>query len=482
MIKRLKIRLKVIALIGATSAFIGQPTYAQTPEQLKKLDQFIQQNMDKNHIPGLSIAIVNKDQMVFSKGYGKDGTNRSIISTTPFAIASLSKAFTAMAVMQLVEAGKINLDAPVKQYIPSFKMADSRADQITVRQLLNQTSGLSDVVYPELSFKQQPASTQNTIEHLKDVKLDTNPGEKFHYHNPNYHVMARLVEVVSQEKFADYLQKHIFSPLQMTNTSSHHSTLEFQRKVPQGNIFVFGQAVKTNEPNWFIEGSAGLVSTTSDLARWLRLYLNKGEFQGQRIISAQGVETMFSHPANSSYGLGWFVDGQKNVSHSGVFWTYQAEQMILTKEGYGIVILFNSGINAFQDYHTFMQGVSNVLTNQEPELPFMNDALYELLIATFIIVTLILTVFSFRNMKMWVIKHRQKPSWVVISKNIVRLLPLVLLILAPTLLTLISHRVLSWERIFLMAPSVIIWLGIVAFCNLMVVISRTIRLRSRDNF
>lgn len=478
MIKRLKPLVSICLML----AFACIQTHAQIPEQLKPLDQFIQQNIDKNHIPGLSIAIVNKNEVIFSKGYGKDGNNKNIISSTPFAIASLSKAFTAMAVMQLVDAGKINLDAPVKQYIPSFKMADTRADKITVRQFLNQTSGLSDVVYPELSFKQQPASTQNTIDNLKDIELDSNPGEKFHYHNPNYHVMAHLVEVVSQEKFADYLQKHIFTPLQMTHTSNHHSTLEFQRKVPQGNIFVFGQPVKMNEPNWFIEGSAGIVSTTSDLAKWLRLYLNKGEFQGQRLLSEKGIETMFTHPANSSYGLGWFVDAQKNVSHSGVLWTYQAEQMIMTKEGYGIVILFNSGINAFQDYHAFMQGISNILTNKAPESPFMTDSMYELLIATFIIITLILTVFSFRNMKMWVIKHRAKPSWVVISKNIVRLLPLVLLLLTPTLLTLLSHRVLSWERIFLMAPSVIIWLGIVAFCNLMIVVSRSIRLRSRDNF
>lgn len=472
-------RLKITGLVCFVSALVSIQAKAQIDVQLKAIDRFVQKNIDNNHIPGLSIAIVNKNQVIFSKGYGKDGNDRTIISSTPFAIASLSKAFTALAVMQLVEAGKINLDAPVKQYIPSFKMADTRADKITVRQLLNQTSGLSDMVYPELSFKQQPASTQNTIDNLKDVKLDSNPGETFRYHNPNYQVMAHLVEVVSQEKFADYLQKHIFTPLQMTHTSSHHSTLEFQRKVPQGHIFVFGQPVKLNEPNWFIEGSAGLVSTTSDLARWLMLYLNKGEYKGQRLLSEKGIETMFSTPANSRYGLGWFVDAQKNVSHSGVFWTYQAEQMIMTKEGYGIVILFNSGINAFQDYHTFLQGVAEILTNQEPDVPFMNSSIYELLMATFIILTLLLTFMRFRNMKTWVAKHRLKPSWVVTSESIVRLLPLAVLLLAPTLLTLISHRVLSWERIFLMAPSVIIWLGIVALCNLMIVVVRIVNLRKR---
>ena len=471
--------LKRIAGTLLISIFLLSQANAQINAQLKIIDQFIQKNIDKNHIPGLSIAIVDKNQVVFSKGYGKDGNGKAIISSTPFAIASLSKAFTAMAIMQLVEAGKINLDEPIKKYIPSFKMADTRADRITVRQLLNQTSGLSDMVYPELTFKQQPASTLNTIENLKDVKLDSNPGEKFHYHNPNYHIAAHLVEVVSQEKFSDYLQKHIFFPLQMTHTANYHSTLESGKHTPQGNIFLFGQTIKTNEPNWFIEGSAGMVSTTSDLAKWLMLYMNKGEYKGQRLLSEKGIETMFSTPTNGSYGLGWFVDSQKNVSHSGVLWTYQAEQMILTKEGYGIVILFNSGINAFQDYHVFMQGVGNILTNQEAELPFMSSSIYELLMATFIILTLLLTAIRFRNMKMWVAKHRLKPSRVVISKNIVRLLPLFILLLIPTILTLLSKRVLSWERIFLMAPSVIIWLGVVTLCNLIIVTVRVVSLRKR---
>ena len=471
------IRLKIVLAVCFALIFTGAQTKAQTPEQLKKIDQFIQQNIDKNHIPGLSIAIVDKNKVIFSKGYGKDGNNKAIISSSLFAIASLSKAFTAMAVMQLVEAGKINLDTPVKKYIPAFTKADARADQITVRQFLNQTSGLSDVVYPELTFTNQPVSTLNTIENLKDVKLANSPGEKFQYHNPNYHVMAHLVEVVSREKFSDYLQKHIFAPLQMSHTANYSSTVAFKNSLPQGHIFLFGQPKKMNEPNWFIEGSAGMVSTTSDLAKWLMLYLNKGEYKGQRLLSEKGIETMFSNPANSPYGLGWFVDAEKNVSHSGVFWTYQAEQLILTKEGYGIVILFNSGINAFHDYHAFLQGVRNVLVNQEPEFPFMPATIYELLIGTIIILTLILTTYRFRNLKMWLLKNRAKPRWVLVGKNIVRLLPLAFLLLAPTLLTLLSSRALSRERIFLMAPSVIIWLGIVAFCNLLIVVIRTIRLR-----
>lgn len=473
-------KLTFIFLASFTFAFGN--AYAQTPDTFSRINQFIEQNIEKSHIPGLSIAIVDKNKVVFAKGYGKDGNKRAISSNSPFAIASLSKAFTAMAVMQLVEAGKLNLDSPIKQYIPSFKMADSRADQITVRQFLNQTSGLSDMVYPELTFKQQPASTENTIENLKDVELAGNPGEKFRYHNPNYHVAARLVEVASQERFSDYLQKHIFSPLQMTHSSNHHSTLEFRKNLPQGNIFLFGQPLAIHEPNWFIEGSAGMVSTTSDLAKWLMMYLNKGTYNGQKLLSEQGIETMTTKPANSSYGLGWFIDDKKNISHSGVLWTYQAEQMILTKEGYGIVILFNSGINAFQDYHSFLQGVAEILSNQEPTLPFLPNSFYEMLLFAFIIITLGLTVMRFRNLRMWAIKHKAKPSWVVISKSIVRLIPIALFVSTPSILALISQRALSWERIFLMVPSGMIWLGVVAICNLLIVGARIIQLNKRNSY
>lgn len=470
-------KLTFIFLASFTFAFGN--AYAQTPDTFSRINQFIEQNIEKSHIPGLSIAIVDKNKVIFSKGYGKDGNNRAISSNSPFAIASLSKAFTAMAVMQLVEAGKLNLDSPIKKYIPSFKMADSRADQITVRQFLNQTSGLSDMVYPELTFKQQPASLENTIENLKDVVLAGNPGEKFRYHNPNYHVAARLVEVASQEKFSAYLQKHIFAPLQMTHSSNHHSTLEFRKNLPQGNIFLFGQPLAIDEPNWFIEGSAGMISTTSDLAKWLIMYMNKGTYNGQKLLSEQGIETMITKPASSSYGLGWFVDEQKNISHSGVLWTYQAQQMILTKEGYGIVILFNSGINAFQDYHSFLKGVAEILTNQELTLPFLPNSFYEMLLFAFIIITLGLTVMRFRNLRMWAIKHKAKPSWVVISKSIVRLIPIALFVSAPSILALISQRALSWERIFLMVPSGMIWLGVVGICNLLIVAARIIQLNKR---
>lgn len=115
--------------------------------------------------------------------------------TTPVPIASLSKSFTALAVMQLVDDGRVDLDVPVVRYLPEFMMADPRSTRITVRQLLGHTSGMADASFPEKSLP-APSSLQESVAGLREASLSADPGTKFQYHNPNYWVAARLVEVV----------------------------------------------------------------------------------------------------------------------------------------------------------------------------------------------------------------------------------------------------------------------------------------------
>lgn len=129
----------------------NSPAFAQqrVPE---KIDEYIQSRLRSAGIPGLAIAVVYRDSVVMAKGYGVNSNGQPITSNTPFAIASLSKAFTAAAILQLAEKKLVSLDSPVIKYIPSFKLKDARGPHITIRNLLNQTSGLSDKVFPELAF------------------------------------------------------------------------------------------------------------------------------------------------------------------------------------------------------------------------------------------------------------------------------------------------------------------------------------------
>jgi CubicO group peptidase (beta-lactamase class C family) len=146
-----------------------------------KIDRFITYQMSTQHIPELALAITHENQMMYVKGYGKANAQQPVAPQTQFPIASLSKSFTAIAVLQLVEAGQIDLDAPVKQYLPNFTLADTKtADQITIRHLLNHTSGLSDFGFSE-AFLPQPTTNAERVDSLHNARPVAVPGTQFHY-------------------------------------------------------------------------------------------------------------------------------------------------------------------------------------------------------------------------------------------------------------------------------------------------------------
>jgi CubicO group peptidase (beta-lactamase class C family) len=137
-----------VLIVSLTLASLVKPVHAASntgTSDFARIDAYVQAQLDESRMPGLALGIVQGDQVVHLQGFGKaDDSGRAVTPQTPFIIGSTSKSFTALAVMQLVEAGKIQLDAPVRQYLPWFRVADTSASAaITIRQLLNQTSGLS---------------------------------------------------------------------------------------------------------------------------------------------------------------------------------------------------------------------------------------------------------------------------------------------------------------------------------------------------
>ena len=460
--------------------FFTTRTYAQLPSKAQKIDQYIQARLTKSNVPGLAIAVVHNDSLLFSKGYGTTGAKNPITADTPLAIASLSKAFTAMAVMQLVEAGKINVDTPVVTYIPSFMVADPRGSAITIRQLLHQTSGLADTGFPELAFYEQPATLDEAISRLKSARLMSNPGEQFHYHNPNYQILAKMVEAVSHETFSDYLKQHIFQPLTMTHTRDVLLTKSFYsgpERLSNGHIYVLGKPIAFQEPGWFIDGAAGISSSVNDMAHWLTLQLNHGRFGNTQLLDSTSMAMTHSAPPGTSqhYGMGWVLTPNNNLYHSGILWTYSAEQLIMTKEGYGIVILFNGGLNPFVDYYSFIQGIADILDNQEPDMPVIPDWFYSVCIILALFLAIGFAIRRLFRARQWYQTYQQRPAWRSWLYLVIRFLPIIIFLLIPYFITLLSGRVLNWERIFLMMPDVILGLGIIALLNLMIAGTRFIR-------
>jgi CubicO group peptidase (beta-lactamase class C family) len=263
-------------------------------------------------------------------------------------IASLSKSFTAIAVMQLVEAGQIGLDAPIQTYLPAFELVDrNAASRITVRHLLNQTSGLADPGFPEMRLP-QPSTIEERVRTLRDARLVSDPGVAFHYFNPNYAILARLVEVVSGMPFSDYMRQKIFAPLGMNRTFAAVTSREFERRaeqLAQGHIAAYGIPIRSREMDGYLAGSGGIVSTAEDMARYLVMQTSKDSVGSQLILSYASLHLTHEPPKSSTpYAMGWFAatnNGRAALEHNGVLSTAYADAVLFPEQGYGVAIMYN---------------------------------------------------------------------------------------------------------------------------------------------
>lgn len=208
----------------------------------------------------------------------------------------MSKSFTSLAVMQLVEAGKVELDAPVQRYLPWFHVADPTASaRITVRQLLNHTSGIP--ANSENEQKEGFLSTGNeTLEQyvrgLKTLALDRPVGTSFEYANTNYSVLGLIVQTVSGQSYETYIQQHIFAPLQMSHSfASEHDA--GRDGLAQGYQVWFGFPVPTAQtyPRDLLPAGF-LISTAEDMAHYLIAQMNGGQFEHTAVLSPAGIAAL----------------------------------------------------------------------------------------------------------------------------------------------------------------------------------------------
>ncbi|MEO8226327.1 MAG: serine hydrolase domain-containing protein, partial [Gemmatimonadota bacterium] len=202
-----------------TAAVVLLPAFAQDPgagtrtPDFGAIDAYVARAMAADRVPGASIAIVHGDTVVHVRGFGSDGRGNPVTGETGFVLGSMSKAFTALAVMQLVERGRVELDAPAQRYLPWFRVGDSAASAaITVRQLLLHTSGI-----PTRAARARGDARTLTdhVRALASVKLAHAPGTVHEYASPNYLVLGAIVEAVARRPFGAYVEQEIFAPLQM---------------------------------------------------------------------------------------------------------------------------------------------------------------------------------------------------------------------------------------------------------------------------
>lgn len=342
-----------------------------TMDIIGRIDDHVDAERRRLGIPGMALGIVRGSEVLDLRGFGvADSFRRSVTPQTPFAIGSITKSFTALAVMQLAEAGRIALDAPVQEYLPWFTLRDRAAcAQITARHLLNQTSGLSTT--DGNRFWNSTADMEGAVRQLRSVRLSHPVGEVWQYSNINYTILGLMVEQVSGQSYGVYLQERVFGPLQMRHS---HWVREAARAdgMSEGHYFLLRHAIPRQgvfPPAYLPTGL--LICSVEDMTHYAIAHLQGGRYRNASVLSAAGVAELHAPAAGGSYAMGWMVnqtDGTRTIWHNGDAGIFHSAIILQPEGGWGIVLLANaSGFQELLQVDHVARGVQDLLNDRAPQ-------------------------------------------------------------------------------------------------------------------
>ena len=332
-----RVLIAVLVLLGAGAAF---PARAPAGS----IDDVIDREMAASGAPGLAYAVVTDGDIteVGARGVLRRGGDDKVTPDTPFLTGSISKSFTALSVMQLVEAGKVDLDGPVSDYLDIFSGRPSGA--ITIRQLLSHTSGFSTLQgnSSRADVTGGPDELARRVERLADVTPDHAAGQTWEYSNANYEILGRVIEVVSGQQFQSYVGENILDPVGMENSFVADGAIHESMATGHRPWFGTKRPLSDNRTDRGTAPQGGIVASANDLARYLEMMMNGRD----DVLSAAGKVEMM-RPASSAspyYGLGWFVDpADATVWHTGTSPGFETIATMMPSERKGVVVLVNAG-------------------------------------------------------------------------------------------------------------------------------------------
>ena len=352
---------RIIGLI--LMLFISSLSAAAQNAPLQGFDDYVNKAIKDWEVPGLAIAVVKDDKVVFAKGYGMRelGKPSPVDERTLFAIGSSSKAFTAATVAMLVDEGKLKWDDPATKYLPSLQLYDPYATrELTVRDLLSHRVGLER---GDLLWYASPYDRSEVLRRIRYLKPSSSMRSRFGYQNVMYLAAGQIVPSITGKDWDDFTRERIFVPLGMTATGTSIKTLANSNDVAVPHS-KFDDKVEPiawrNIDN--IAPAGSINSNVVDMAQWVRLQLGGGKYQDKQLISSAAIKEMHASqtiiPLEGAmarlypeahflnYGLGWFLSdyrGRKLVEHGGAIDGMRALVAVIPEEKMGVVILTNLG-------------------------------------------------------------------------------------------------------------------------------------------
>lgn len=372
---------------------------ADLPEQNtydEKLQVYIEKQMETYKIPGMAVAIVRDDKVSYLKGFGVANAEGDLITPdTAFLLASVSKSFTALGVMQLVENGRMQLDDPVQKYLPWFNTKDGLGKNITVAHLLYQTSGFSEMDGLNANLRPDgPDALEVGVRDLAKVTLLFAPGAGWDYSNLNYDVLGLLIQEVTGQTYESYIEEHVFAPLEMAHS---YATMEGARAAgaASGYYPFFGAPVVYDEAMAYTRATlpaAGLWSSASDMSRYMIALLDGGQYGSESLLSPASMAALFEpgymFNEEQGYAMGWTrnegfmshamleqLDSElKNYGslqvlfHEGDWANYKSMTLLIPELSYGVTLLMNTNdVTILSVFRFFAWDVTLIATGGEAQ-------------------------------------------------------------------------------------------------------------------
>src|SRR6266704_4966223 len=334
--------VKLIFSLAVLAAGLDSPIRAQDAIATK-VDDYIKAEMQRQHIPGLSLAVVKDGQIILARGYGLANVEHQVPvkSETIFQSGSMGKQFTATAVMMLVEAGKLSLSDTVTKF---FSDAPDSWKNITVRHLLTHTAGTTD--YPRDFDFQRDYTEDELLKRAEAIPLAFQPGEKWSYSNLGYVLLGILIHKVSGQFYGDFLQERVFQPLGMT-TARIISEADIIPNRAAGYRLVKGE-LKNQEwvaPMINTTADGSLYFSINDLAKWDAAHYT------EKLLKRSSLDQMWTvaklkngQPIQDHYGFGWSIEtknGHKVIGHGGSWQGFKTHISLYVGDKLTVVVLIN---------------------------------------------------------------------------------------------------------------------------------------------
>jgi D-alanyl-D-alanine carboxypeptidase len=344
-------RILSLVVISISSLCAGVAENPDVAGQERLFESWIRAQITYRSLPGIAVGVVSDQELVWAKGFGlADVESRTLMTpATKFRMASHSKLFTATAIMQLRDAGKLRLDDPVVKYLDWFKVQPAEPDDppITIEELLTHSAGLPREAGAHWTEKDFP-SEEGVRKYVLDHPAPYSPEVRWKYSNLGFTIAGMIVEAVSGEKYADYIQKHIFDPLSMTSSSVDKNVAGlasgYGRKMPDGSRvkmpFVDARSMAP---------ATGITSTVEDMAKFVSLQFRKGPVGGSQILSTGALRDMHrvrvlesTWTRGNAIGFAVIRDsGKVYVGHGGVYFGYRTQTIIQLDDKVGVIVLTN---------------------------------------------------------------------------------------------------------------------------------------------